>query len=101
MNVTKGNILRLLTVYVMTVFLAACTGGGGIVGTGFQKAVVRGEVTGLGKGVTVNGIEFVRSSDPGVSETPILLAFENVSTGNEDALRIGMIVDVSGSYDPA
>ncbi len=101
MNVTKGNIVRLLTVYVMTVFLAACTGGGGIVGTGFQEAVVRGEVTGLGKGVTVNGIEFVRSSDPGVSETPIVLAFENVSTGNEDALRIGMIVDVSGSYDPA
>jgi len=85
----------------MTVFLSACTGGGGIVGTGFQEAVVRGEVTGLGKGVTVNGIEFVRSSDPGVSETPIVLAFEDISTGSEDALRIGMIVDVSGTYDPA
>jgi uncharacterized protein DUF5666 len=101
MNITKGNIVRFLAVYVMTVFLAACGGGGGIVGTGFQEAVVRGEVTGLGKGVTVNGIEFVRSSDPGVSETPIVLAFENVSTGSEDALRVGMIVDVSGSYDPA
>jgi Domain of unknown function (DUF5666) len=101
MNVTKGNIVRLLTVYVMTVFLAACGGGGGIVGTGLHEVVARGEVTGLGNGVTVNGIEFTRSSEPGVSETPIVLAFENVSTGREDALRIGMIVDVSGSYDPA
>jgi uncharacterized protein DUF5666 len=101
MKITKSNMIRLLTVYVMTVFLAACGGGGGIVGTGFQEVVARGEVTAVGKGVTVNGIEFVRSSDPGVSETPIVLAFENVSTGSEDALRVGMIVDVSGSFDPA
>jgi cytoskeletal protein CcmA (bactofilin family) len=101
MKITKSNMIRFLTVYIMTVFLTACGGGGGIVGTGFQEVVARGEVTAVGKGVTVNGIEFVRSSDPGVSETPIELAFENVSTGSEDSLKVGMIVDVSGSYDPA
>lgn len=108
MKISKGNIVRLLTVYALTVFLAAChngggnaaDSGGGIVGTGLQ-VVARGEVTGFGNGVIVNGIEFTRSSDPGVSGTPIVLAFENVSTGREDALRTGMIVDVSGSYDTA
>jgi Domain of unknown function (DUF5666) len=110
MSIPRGNIVRLLTVCAMTVFLAAflvvcltaCGGttadsGGGIVGTG-KQVVVRGEVTGFGS-LIVNGIEFTRSSGLGVSETPIELAFENVSTGREDALHTGMIVAVSGSYD--
>jgi hypothetical protein len=113
MSISRGNIVRLMTVFVMTALLVACLAacsndgggsaadsGGGIVGTG-KQVVVRGEVTGFGSGVIVNGIEFARSSDPGVSETPIELAFENVSTGREDALRTGMVVAVSGSYDSA
>ena len=112
MSISRGNIVRLLAGYAMTVFLVACLaacdnggggtaadGGGGIVGTG-KQVVVRGEVTGFGS-LIVNGIEFTRSSDPGVSETPIELAFENSSTGREDALRTGMVVAVSGSYDTA
>src|SRR6185369_11354808 len=103
----------LLAVYVMTVFLLAClaacgkgegetvaNGGGGIIGTG-KEVVVRGEVTGFSGGVIVNGIEFTRSSDLGASDTPIELAFENASTGREDALRTGMVVTVIGTYDPA
>ncbi|HXE96489.1 MAG TPA: DUF5666 domain-containing protein, partial [Dongiaceae bacterium] len=105
--------VRLLAVYVMTVFLLAClaacgkgegetvaNGGGGIIGTG-KEVVVRGEVTGFSGGVIVNGIEFTRSSDLGASDTPIELAFENASTGREDALRTGMVVTVIGTYDPA
>lgn len=108
MSIPRGNIVRFLAACAMTAFLAACGnggggttagGGGGIVGTG-KQVVVRGEVTGFGS-VIVNGIEFARSSDLGVSETPIVLPFENASTGREDALRTGMVVAVSGSYDTA
>jgi hypothetical protein len=113
MSSPRGNIMRLWVVYVMTALLVACLaacgrsdgetvagGGGGIIGTG-KEVVVRGEITGFGGGVIVNGIEFSRSSDPEVSGTPIELAFENVFTGREDALRTGMIVSVSGFYDTA
>lgn len=115
MSITRSNILRLLAAYAMNFFLAAflvtclaacgngggetaAGGGGGIIGTG-KQVVVRGEITGFASGVIVNGIEFTRSSDPGVSETPIELAFDGVFTGREDALRTGMMVAVSGSYN--
>lgn len=106
MSIPRSNIVRLLAACVMTVFLAACGndgegkvagGGGGIVGTG-KQVVASGEITGFGS-VIVNGIEFSRSSDPGVSGTPIILAFENISTVQESTLRTGMLLAVSGSYD--
>lgn len=108
MRIPRGNIVRFLLACAMTALLAACGdrgggiaagGGGGIVGTG-KQVVVRGEVTGFGT-LVVNGIEFTRSTSPDVSATPIVLAFENISTGREDALRTGMVVAVSGSYDAA
>ncbi len=106
MRIPKSNIVQLLLSCVMAAILAACGnggggpaagGGGGIVGTG-KQVVVRGEITGFGS-LVVNGIEFTRSTSLGASENPIVLAFDNISTGHEDALRAGMVVAVSGSYD--
>lgn len=108
MRSRRGNILRLMAAAALIAILAACGngggpnvtgGGGGIVGTG-KDVVAIGEVNGLGV-VVVNGIEFVRSGDPSAPTAPILLAFDNVSTAREDALRTGMVVTVSGSYDSA
>jgi len=107
MRIPRDNIARLLAACVMTVCLAACDGGGGatagggggIVGTG-KQVVASGEVNGFGS-VIVNGIEFSRSTDPDVSPASIMLAFDNISTAREDALRTGMVVAVSGSYDTA
>jgi hypothetical protein len=73
-------------------------GGGGVVGTG--KQVVVGEVTGFGS-VIVNGVEFFKSTSPGVSATPVEFPFDNVLSTSENVLRPGMFVTVNGSYDVA
>ena len=113
-RITRGNIMRILAVCALTVWLAACDGGGnatggggGIIGTG-KQVVASGEVNGFGSatvagsgGVIVNGIEFTRSSAADVSPAPITLAFDNISTASEDVLRPGMLVTVSGSFDSA
>jgi len=109
MRIPKPSIARLLAGCLLTAFLAACGGsgggpsvanggGGGIVGTG-KQVVASGEVSGFGS-IIVNGIEFSRSSDPDVSPAPIVSAFDNSSSSREDSLRVGMVVAVSGSYDP-
>jgi hypothetical protein len=104
------DIIRILVVAAITAVLAACGdggggggvvvagGGGGVVGTG--KQVVSGEVTGFGS-VIVNGIEFTRSNAPGVSATPIELAFDNLFNAQETVLRPGMMVSLAGSYNTA
>lgn len=105
MRTPTNDFIRILIAVVMAAFLAACSGGttvagggGGVVGTG--KQVVNGEVTGFGS-VIVNGIEFFRSTSPGISATPIELAFENLSNAAENLLRPGMMVSLAGSYDTA
>lgn len=101
-----NNLIRMVAVVAAIVWLAACSGdtnvaggGGGIVGTG-KQVVASGEVTGFGS-VFVNGIEFTRSKDAGVSATPIVLDFDNIFSAAEGVLRPGMMVAVSGSYDSA
>jgi len=113
MRIPKGNIMRFLAACALTIWLAACSdgggnvtgGGGGIIGTG-KQVVASGEVNGFGSatvtgsgGVIVNGIEFTRSTAPDVSPAPITFAFDNISTAHEDRLRPGMLVTVSGTYD--
>jgi hypothetical protein len=99
------NLIRILIAVVVAACLVSCGGGttvagggGGVVGTG--KQVVNGEVTGFGS-VIVNGIEFSRSTAPGVSATPIELAFDSLSNSTEGVLRPGMMVSIAGSYDTA
>lgn len=100
-----NDLIRILIVVLIAVCLVSCGGGtnvagggGGVVGTG--KQVVNGEVTGFGS-VIINGIEFSRSSAPGVSSTPIELAFDGLSNSTEGVLRPGMMVSLAGSYDTA
>ena len=104
MNIRSSKCVRMMAAFVMCVALGACSsggtvtaGGGGIVGTG-KQVVASGEITGFGS-VLVNGIEFVKSTDPGTSPTPIYLAFDDRSTAQEASLRTGMVVTVIGSYD--
>jgi hypothetical protein len=106
MRTPTNNIIQIVVVAVIAVCLAACSGGtnvagggGGIVGTG-KQVVASGEVTGFGS-VFVNGIEFSRSTDTGVSTTPIVLDFDNTVSAGEGVLRPGMMVAVSGLYDSA
>lgn len=106
MGIPINNHMRMVAAVIMVVCLAACSGGstvagggGGIVGTG-KQVVVSGEVTGFGS-VIVNGIEFSRSTAPGVSATPVLLAFDDVASASESVLRPGMLVTLNGSYDSA
>ena len=114
MRIPRANITRFLAACALTACLAACGGGGGgnavgdgggIIGTD-KQVVARGEVNGFGGttatglgSVIVNGTEFSRSNTPGVSPAPIALAFDNISTSRVDALRTGMLVAVSGSYN--
>jgi len=102
----RYNIFWVLVICIAAI-LTACSGGGGtnvagggggVVGTG--KQVVTGEVTGFGS-VFVNGLEFTRSTAPGVSSTPVELAFDNLFSPVESVLRPGMMVSVSGMYDAA
>jgi uncharacterized protein DUF5666 len=106
MRIPTYDLIRRVVVVVIAACLAACSGGsnvadggGGIIGTG-KQVVASGEVTGFGS-VIVNGIEFTRSTEPDVSATPVVLAFDNVSSAAEGVLRTGMMVAVSGSYDTA
>lgn len=95
----------MVVIVAVAACLAACSGGGatvaggggGIVGTG-KQVLVSGEITGFGS-VIVNGIEFTRSTDPAVPATPVLLAFDNIFSNGEGALRPGMMVTLTGSYD--
>lgn len=105
MNIRISDFVRSVAAIAVSVILSACNGGGtvtaggggGIVGTG-KQIVASGEVTRFGS-VFVNGIEFVKSTDPGTSPTPIFLAFEDLSSAQEESLRTGMVVTVTGSYD--
>lgn len=106
MRTQINDIIRMMLMVICAAGLAACSGGsnvagggGGIVGTG-KQVVVSGEVTGFGS-VIVNGIEFTKSTEPDVSATPVMLAFDNVSSAGEDVLRRGMMVALSGSYETA
>ena len=105
MQLPTNDMIRIMLTVVFSLCLASCSGGGstvaggggGIVGTG-KQVVVSGEVTDFGS-VIVNGIEFSRSTAPGVSATPVELAFDNVFSAVETVLRPGMMVTLSGTYD--
>lgn len=107
MRLRTNDMIRIMLTVFFSIYLASCSGGGstvaggggGIVGTG-KQVVVSGEVTGFGS-VIVNGIEFSRSTAPGVSATPVELAFDNVFSAGETVLRPGMMVTLTGSYDSA
>lgn len=109
MSTLKNNLIRFALSVCTCLCLAACGGGGGdttvagggggVVGTG-KQVTVTGQVTGFGS-IIVNGIEFTKSTSAGVSASPILLAFDNLATSDETRLRPGMVVSLSGTYDPA
>ncbi|GAB4276209.1 MAG: hypothetical protein Kow0092_31930 [Deferrisomatales bacterium] len=65
--------------------------GGGIGGTGKVAVVAEGPISEFGS-IVVNGIEF------DVSGARILREGDEIA---EDGLRLGMVVQVSGTYDPS
>ncbi len=87
----KSISIKLLLVTFMA-SLIACSGGGGIggiAGIGGSGYIATGTVTGFGS-VFVNGIRFDTGS--------AVFDIENM-TSSEDALSIGMIVQIEGSID--
>ncbi len=66
--------------------------GGGIGGTGSVAVVAQGPITALGS-VVVDGIEFETSASTRIIR-------EGVEASEAD-LRVGMVVQVSGTFDPA
>lgn len=81
---------KLILLTLLTAIIVACGGGGGgIAGIGGSGYISTGTVTGFGS-VFVNGVEFETNS----------ATFEvEDASGSQDDLRIGMVVQVSGSIN--
>ncbi len=72
-------------------------GGGGISGTGAQTIAI-GQVTGYGS-IFVGGTEYFASTTSGLPASKIRFRFDNTSTAQEIALKLGMSVSVKGGFN--
>lgn len=87
MNIRPAKFL--ITV-VVTVMIAACSGGGDdVAGIGGSGYIATGSVSGFGS-VYVNGIKF---------ETDSAIFEVEDETSSQQSLRLGMVVNVSGSIN--
>ena len=79
----------LLTSVLSALVITACSGGGDLAGIGGSGYISSGTITSFGS-VFVNGVEFETDSST--------FEIEDAS-GTQDGLRIGMVVQVSGSIN--
>ena len=93
------SICLLVTVGIISaIMVAACGGGGGSAaapGTSVTGKTT-GEITGFGS-VIVNGIEFNRKT--GLADDKVRLGFDNLANQAEAALKTGMVVKITGTFD--
>ncbi len=97
---TPAGALAALLSLAFSLALAACGGGGGgsPSGTGVATATVRGAVTSVSGGLTVNGVAFATSGAVLTSsdeDGPVTLGADD----SGDHLRPGMVVTVRGRVD--
>jgi len=97
-----SKLINFILMVSLTICGVGCSGGTGSTGSTSNDnkniQVATGTIIGFGS-VIVNGIRYTRKS--GLADDRVKLRFENNTSAGEANLRVGMIVNVTGTIDAA